>query len=112
MSAASAISFSLSPSDTGYTLTVDFSCLGTKKELPFTVGKPCDPGITIDLYSQNGRVGGDHPLSFFSHRDVVHVKRATAISLPESEERTQCLFVLDLCDMAGEYRDLESIRQS
>ena len=112
MSAKAVVSFHLLPSDTGYTLQMGFPSLGTQKEIPFTVGEPAEQGATFDLYSQNGKVGGPHSLSFFSSRDVKALKSVAKVTLPPCEGKTQSLFVLDLKDQNGHYEDLESIRQS
>lgn len=112
MSAKAVFSFHLSPSDTGYTLQMDFPSLGTQKEIPFTVGESAEQGATFDLHSQNGKVGGRHSLSFFSSQDLREIKSAVKLPLPPCEGKTQSLFVLDLKDQNGRYEDLESIRQS
>lgn len=110
MSVTTAVVFDLLPSETGYILTMDFPFLESKKEVPFMVEEPPKDGATFDLYSQNGKVGGEHPLTFFMHRDVTHIRKAVELPLPE-EGKVQKLFVLDLCDEEGKYGDLESIRQ-
>jgi hypothetical protein len=112
MSVKTDVSFHLFPSEKGYTLTMDFPMFGTKKEIPFAKSQVPEKGATVDLYSQNGKVGVDHPLSFFSQHDVKAIKGAVKLSLPKHEGKAQTLFVLDLKDPSGNYGDAESIRQS
>ncbi len=112
MSVKTDVSFHLFPSDKGYTLTVGFPSLGTQKEIPFTVSQCPQKGATIDLYSQNGKIAGGHPLSFFQNRDVKAIKSAVSLPLPKHEGEMQTLFVLDLKDQNGLYGDVESIRRS
>lgn len=104
-------SFHLVPDNQGYTLTVKFPFLGTQKEIPFAVGKPPVKGATVDLYSQNGKVG-EHALSFFGNSDFKAINKVVKMQVPSHEGSTQTLFVLDLKDQNGNYGDAESIRQS
>lgn len=111
MSVKTDISFHLFPSDQGYILNVGFPTLGTQKEILFTVSQCPKKGATFDLYSQNGKIGGGHPLSFFQNRDVKAIKSAVGLPLLKHEGEMQTLFVLDLKDQNGNYGDAESIRR-
>lgn len=110
MSIKTDVSFQLFPHEKGYTLTIGFSSFKTQKEILFTVSQPPEKGATYDLYSQNGKVGGEL-LSFFGSKDVKEIKGAVKLPLLKAEGKIQTLFVLDLQDQNGNYGDSESIRQ-
>ena len=112
MSITTNVSFQLHSSDKGYTLTIGFPIFGTQTIIPFTQNQTLEKGVTFDLYSENGKVGQEHPLSFFKNQDVKCLKEAVKFPLPKLEGKVQTLFVLDLKDQNGNYGDLESIRQS
>ncbi len=112
MSVKNDVSFHLLPSEKGYTLTIDFPCLETHKEIPFIIEQSPTQGGTFDLYSQNGKVLNEYPLGFFNNHDVKALKKALKTPLPLLDGQAQSLFVLDLKDQNGNYMDLESIRQS
>jgi hypothetical protein len=111
MSVKNDVLFHLIPAEKGYTLTIEFPALRTQKEISFVVGKPPEKGATVDLYSQNGKVGA-HALSFFENHDLKALKKVVKVPLPPHEGPMQTLFVLDLKDQNGNYGDAESIRQS
>lgn len=110
MSACS-VSFHLVSTFEGYNLQMNFHHFKTQKEIPFCVKAPSCEGATWDLYSQNGKVNADQPLSCFKTKDLQGVKKAFKCIVPQHQGKVQTLFVLDLQDVNGEYEDLESIRQ-
>lgn len=105
------ISFQLAPFTGGYTLEVLFP-FGSSVSIPFTQEVAPIEGVTIDIYSQNGKVDPIYPLSYFSHRDVREVKKGVACPLDYQGVDVQVGFVLDLKDENGRYEDMEAIRQS